>query len=158
MKKSSRKYSIASLFAGCGGLDLGFVGGFEAFGKKYSTRKFEVAWANDIDKNACITFEKYFQKPIVCGDIVEILDGHYPDLLSQKMPDKADIVIGGFPCQDFSLAGKRKGFETTRGVLYKSMVETVSRLRPALFIAENVKGLLSMNDGKAIEIIKNGEK
>ena len=154
MVKKDKKYSVVSLFAGCGGLDLGFIGDFEIFGEKYPTLNFDIVWANDFDKNACSTFEKYFKKPIVCGDIVEILDGKYPDLLSPKMPAKADIVIGGFPCQDFSLAGKRQGFETKRGVLYKSMVETVKRLRPALFVAENVKGLLSMNNGEAIETIK----
>lgn len=151
---NKQKYTVVSLFAGCGGLDLGFLGGFEAFGKKYSTRNFDVVWANDFEKNACISFEKYFKKPIVCGDIVEILKGKYPDLLSAHMPEKADIVIGGFPCQDFSLAGKRKGFGTKRGNLYQSMVETVKRLQPSLFIAENVKGLLSMNKGAAIETIK----
>ena len=61
--------------------------------------------------------------------------------------------MGGFPCQEFSLAGKRRGFRSKRGLLYKSMVETVSRIRPALFVAENVKGLLSMDNGEAIKTI-----
>lgn len=154
IKGKNKKYTVASLFSGCGGLDLGFVGGFEVLGKKYSKRNFDLVWSNDFDKNACLTFEKYFKKPIVCGDIVNILSGTYPDLFAPKMPKSADIVIGGFPCQDFSLAGKRKGFGTKRGNLYQSMVETVKRLKPAIFIAENVKGLLSMNDGGAIETIK----
>ena len=152
--KSTKEYSLVSLFAGCGGLDLGFRGDFKVFGKKFSKRNFDLSWANDFDKSACITFEKNFKKPIVCDDIVEILKGNYSDLFSKKMPEKADVVIGGFPCQDFSLAGKRKGFGGKRGLLYQSMVETVKRLRPAIFIAENVKGLLSMDGGKAIETIK----
>ncbi len=151
--KIKKKYEIVSLFSGCGGLDLGFKGGFEVLGKKFKKNKFELLWANDFDKNACQTYSKNFDEPIVCGDITKILKGEYPDLLSPKMPAKADVVLGGFPCQDFSLAGKRKGFEGNRGQLYKSMVETVRRLRPAVFVAENVKGLLSMNGGKAIEII-----
>ncbi len=83
----------------------------------------------------------------------EILKGKYPDMLCHKMPKKADIVLGGFPCQDFSVAGKRKGFDGTRGIIYRSMVETVKRLRPALFVAENVRGLLSMDNGEAINTI-----
>jgi len=129
------KYSVVSLFSGCGGLDLGFKGGFTSLGKKYSGRDFDIKWANDFDSKACLTFSKNFKDPIVCGDIVKILKGEYPDPLSPHIPKKADVVLGGFPCQDFSLAGKRKGFDALRGLLYKSMVETVARLRPALFVA-----------------------
>jgi DNA (cytosine-5)-methyltransferase 1 len=92
---------------------------------------------------------------IVCADIAEILQGNYPDLYAPKMPEKADVVLGGFPCQDFSYAGKRKGFEGSRGLLYRCMVETVQRLRPAVFVAENVKGLLTMDNGEAINTIIN---
>ena len=152
--KKQKKYTLVSLFAGCGGLDLGFTGGFEVLNKKYTKRNFDLIWANDFEKNACLTFSKYFNKEIVCADIVEVLKGNYPDLSATLMPKKADVVIGGFPCQDFSLAGKRRGFNSKRGNLYQSMVETVRRLEPALFIAENVKGLLSMNGGDAIETIK----
>lgn len=110
-------------------------------------------WANDFDKNASHTFAENFGDPIVCGDIVEILNGTYPSAEDPRMPTKADVVLGGFPCQDFSLAGKRKGFNASRGLLYQSMVETVRRLRPAIFVGENVKGLLSMNNGTAIKQI-----
>jgi DNA (cytosine-5)-methyltransferase 1 len=151
---NKKKYKLVSLFAGCGGLDLGFSGGFTSLGKKYARRNFDLIWANDFEKNACLTFSKYFNKPIVCADIVKVLDGTHQDLFSAQLPKKADVVIGGFPCQDFSLAGKRKGFNSKRGNLYQSMVEVVRRLEPAVFIAENVKGLLSMNDGGAIETIK----
>ncbi|KKQ07693.1 MAG: Cytosine-specific methyltransferase [Parcubacteria group bacterium GW2011_GWB1_36_5] len=152
-KTHNNKYSVVSLFSGCGGLDLGFKGNFSSLGKKYNSRSFEIKWANDFDEKACITFAKNFSDPIVCGDILQILKGNYPDLLSPKMPQKADIVLGGFPCQEFSLAGKRRGFRSKRGILYQSMVETVSRLRPAIFVAENVKGLLSMDNGEAIKTI-----
>jgi len=153
--KASNKYTVVSLFSGCGGLDLGFTGGFKVLGKKYEKRNFEIIWANDIDKNACLTATNFFNKPTICSDIGEILKGNYPDLFSSKLPEKADVVIGGFPCQDFSLAGKRRGFNSKRGTLYRSMVEVIKRLKPAVFIAENVKGLLSMNNGEAIETIKN---
>lgn len=152
-KTHNNKYSVVSLFSGCGGLDLGFKGNFFSLGKKYNSRSFEIKWANDFDEKACVTFAKNFKDPIVCGDIVQILKGNYPDLLSPQMPKKVDVVLGGFPCQEFSLAGKRRGFRSKRGLLYQSMVETVSRLRPALFVAENVKGLLSMDNGEAIETI-----
>jgi len=152
--KKKDKYTLVSLFAGCGGLDLGFKGGFEVLDKKYPRRNFDLVWANDFEKNACLTFSKYFSKEIVCADIVEVLKGNYPDLFSARMPKTIDVVVGGFPCQDFSLAGKRRGFNSKRGNLYQSMVEVVRRLKPALFIAENVKGLLSMNSGQAIETIK----
>jgi DNA (cytosine-5)-methyltransferase 1 len=153
-QKSQKKYTLVSLFAGCGGLDLGFKGDFSSLNKNYEKRNFDFTWVNDFDKNACLTFEKYFKEPIVCGDIVNIVKGSYPDLFSHKLPERADVVIGGFPCQSFSLAGLRKGFDDKRGILYQSMVEIVRRLKPAVFVAENVKGLLSMNGGEAIEIIK----
>lgn len=152
-KTKTKKYTVVSLFSGCGGLDLGFKGGFSILGKKYSPRSFEIKWANDFDEKACLTFSKNFRDPIICGDIVQILKGNSPDMFSPRMPETADVVLGGFPCQDFSLAGKRKGFGGLRGLLYQSMVETVKRLRPALFVAENVKGLLSMDNGEALKTI-----
>ncbi len=150
MKKS---YSIISLFAGCGGLDLGFVGDFEFLGKKYSKRNFEIAWANDFDESACQTFKKYFKHDIVCADIASVLKGRDVSLFDRPMPKTTDIVLGGFPCQDFSHAGKRKGFEGRRGLLYQSMAEVIKRTKPLLFVAENVRGLLTMDGGGAIKTI-----
>ena len=159
-KKIVKPYSIISLFAGCGGLDLGFVGGFDFLGKRYEKRNFEIAWANDIDESACVTFRNYFNEEIVCGDIRKILDDkHNPRYFEKPLPQKADIVLGGFPCQDFSHAGKRKGFDSKRGLLYQSMAEVIKRVQPVLFIAENVRGLLTMNNGEAIQtIVKDFEK
>ena len=155
-----KRFSVISLFAGCGGLDLGFVGGFEFLGKKYTKRNFDIAWANDIDEAACATFRKYFKHDIVCGDISEIIDGkHNSGFFEKPIPQKVDIVLGGFPCQDFSHAGKRKGFNSKRGLLYQSMAEVIKRTKPVLFVAENVRGLLTMNGGEAIQtIIKDFEK
>lgn len=149
-----KQFSIISLFAGCGGLDLGFTGGFEFLGKKYPKRNFKIIWANDIDEAACETFKKYFKYDIVCGDISKILEGrHNSGFFEKPFPQKADIVLGGFPCQDFSHAGKRRGFESKRGLLYQSMAEVIKRTKPVLFIAENVRGLLTMNGGEAIQTI-----
>ncbi len=154
MAKKKKKYSIVSLFAGCGGLDLGFVGDFTSLNKHYSQRDFEIIWANEIDKDFARTFREYFKKDIVVDDINKILYGG-SSLQFNPLPEKADIVLGGFPCQDFSHAGKRRGFNNSngRGLLYKSMIEVIRRTRPVLFVAENVKGLLTMNKGEAVKII-----
>lgn len=161
-RKDSNKFSVISLFAGCGGLDLGFTGDFVALGKKYTERNFEIIWANDIDEAACLTYQKHFKRNIVCGDIAKILvDKHDSAFIGQEqvLPKEVDIVLGGFPCQDFSHAGKRKGFNSKRGLLYQSMAEVIKRTKPVLFVAENVRGLLTMNGGEAMRtIIKDFEK
>lgn len=152
-------FSTISLFTGCGGLDLGFTGDFEFLGKNYQKRNFEIIWANDIDVASCQTFRNYFQHDIMCDDITRILEGKPARLFIRPIPQRADIVLGGFPCQDFSHAGKRKGFNSERGLLYQSMAEVVRRTKPVLFVAENVRGLLTMNNGEAIQtIIKDFEK
>lgn len=157
--KNKNKYSIVSLFAGCGGLDLGFMGNFEFLGKKYSRRNFNISWANDFDEAACQTFRNYFRHDIVCGDINKILNGkHNGGFFEKNIPKKIDIVLGGFPCQDFSHAGKRKGFNSKRGNLYQSMAETIKRTKPLVFVAENVRGLLTINKGEAIKTIINDFK
>lgn len=149
-----KKYTVTSLFTGCGGLDLGFSGGFSFLDKFYPKNNFEIIWANDIDKSSCETYKSYFNHDIVCGDITEIINNEYsPSLFDNAMPESADIIIGGFPCQDFSLAGKRKGFDSQRGLLYQSMVEAVRRAMPLVFVAENVAGLLTMDNGEAIRTI-----
>lgn len=152
--KKNKKYSIVSLFSGCGGLDLGFVGGFTSLGKNYSERKFEIIWANEIDKDFSHTYREYFKHDIATDDIRNVLYGD-SKLSFNPLPEKVDVVLGGFPCQDFSHAGKRKGFTNTsgRGLLYQSMVEVVKRTRPLVFVAENVKGLLTMSKGEAVKII-----
>lgn len=154
MKKEKNKYSVTSLFAGCGGLDLGFLGGFESLEKSYSKRNFYIEWANDVDPSACITFKKYFKHDIVCGSITHILDGSHDSVRTNPLPESTDIVLGGFPCQEFSHAGKRRGFNSEKGVLYRSMGEVIKRTKPLLFVAENVKGLLTIDGGTAIDVIK----
>ncbi len=129
------KYRVSSLFSGCGGMDLGF-----------KLEGFEVVWANDFFTPACKTYELNFGPHIVDGDITKI------DL--KTIPD-AEVMLGGFPCQDFSMIWKRGGITTDRGNLYKQFVNAVALKQPDLFIAENVKGLLTANNGEAIEKIKN---
>ena len=145
-KKSSpltkEKFTVISLFSGCGGMDLGFKGGFEFLGKKYPRLPFEITWANDVNEAACRTYEKNIGAHIVPGDIWKLID---------QMPKSADIVIGGFPCQDISVNGKGAGVDGKRSGLYRAMVEVVSRVQPKIFIAENVKGLLMKHNAGSLD-------
>ena len=131
--KPKEKIDIISLFSGCGGMDLGF-----------SQAGFRILWANDIDRQACDTYERNIGRHIVCGDIQEIDYSTIPS---------ADLILGGFPCQDFSMIWKRGGITTKRGNLYRNFVELVAQKEALMFIAENVKGLMTVNKGKAIRQI-----
>lgn len=123
-------------------MDLGFVGGFEFLNQKYSKNPFEIIWANDINEAACRTYRKNVGGHIFAGDIWRLMD---------EMPNAADVVIGGFPCQDISVNGKGAGVDGKRSGLYRAMVEVVSRTRPKIFIAENVKGLLMKHNARSLE-------
>lgn len=146
MKKELR---VCSLFAGCGGFDLGFELA------EHPEMKFKTIWANDIDKSCTETYRKNFPDVgFIHGDIWEY------DI--DEMPE-CDIILGGFPCQDFSMLRgdevKRKGVTSKRGILYTKFVEAVYKKKPIVFVAENVKGLLSANNGQAIkQIIKDFKK
>lgn len=144
--------TVVSLFSGCGGLDLGFEGGFsvhkDSVNKKTKStwvqlpkNDFKVIFANDIMPQAKKVWQANFSGEYHLESIVNILAKNI------SLP-KADVVIGGFPCQDFSVAGKRKGFSTERGTLYRSMVDVVRKIRPKVFVAENVYGLLSIQGAK----------
>jgi len=146
LASTSDKIRVVSLFSGCGGMDVGFRGNFKFLGKSYKDLGFEIVFANDIDKDACDTYKEYFKHPAVCLDIKEYIDKN------NFIPD-CEVVIGGFPCQDFSLAGKREGFATERGRLYEQMKRVVFLKQPLIFIAENVKGLTNLEG--ALERIKN---
>jgi len=130
------KPRIISLFSGCGGFDLGF-----------HQQGYETVWANDIDHWAVQTFRKN-----ELGKITEksILDIDPYD--SKKIPD-CDIILGGFPCQDFSIIWKQPGLNGNRGNLYKNFLRFIDAKKPKAFVAENVKGLLTANGGKAIHQI-----
>jgi DNA (cytosine-5)-methyltransferase 1 len=105
---------------------------------------YELVWANDFEKSACETYEFNLGGHIVHGDITQL------DL--NEIPD-CDVMIGGFPCQDFSMIWKRGGLETDRGNLYKYFVEAVRLKKPKVFVAENVKGILTANKGQAVDTI-----
>ena len=131
--KIPRERTVVSMFSGCGGLDLGFLGGFKSLDKTYDRLPYRIVWSNDNSPAACETYRQNLGEAIHCGDVWEQLDG---------LPARADIVIGGFPCQDVSINGRRDGIEGVRTGLYRAMVEAVDRVKPKIFVAENVKGLL----------------
>jgi len=132
---------VVSLFAGCGGLDLGFLGDFTYLGQHYPRLHNRIIWANDNNHAACESYKKNIGGHIFCGDINDWID---------SLPESADIVIGGFPCQDVSINGKQQRENGTRTILYKTMIEAIMRLEPTVFVAENVKGLLSSDFGQQI--------
>ncbi len=150
-------YKVVSLFSGCGGLDLGIVGNFNFLNNHYSKNSFDIIWANDINIRACQTIIKNFDHAnVVCGDIVQILDSSHCErsLFDTELTiPPADVVLGGFPCQDFSVAGKRRGLSVERGQLYRSMVKVVALTKPKVFLAENVKGILTWENGSAMNTI-----
>src|SRR5690606_30221677 len=130
-----------SLFSGCGGMDLGFEGNFDFLGRQFAKLPFEVIWANEIDPAACATYAANLGVDPIIGDIWDHVE---------HLPDDVDVVIGGFPCQDVSLNGKRKGINGTRSGLYRAMVEAVARSAPKIFVDENVKGLLMDHNAGAL--------
>ncbi len=180
---------VISLFSGCGGMDLGFEGGFITHNKsvyskpewvsdhvdeqwvKLNPNKFEIIFANDILREAAMTWTynmaKYGYSPDMyrTESIVNLVKQHM--ISGDVFPEQVDIVIGGFPCQDFSVAGKRQGFdshrthdgalrtdnqpsEETRGKLYYWMKRVIDITKPKMFIAENVKGLANLGDIKNV--------
>ena len=133
MKKKS--YKVISLFSGAGGMDIGFI-----------NSGFEIVWANDFFKEAVESYRNNIGDHIVYGDITKIK--------SSEMPDDIDLVIGGFPCQGFSVANTKRSMKDERNFLYKEMLRVIKDKKPKFFVAENVKGILSMENGRVIEMIK----
>ncbi len=127
-----REFTAVSLFCGAGGLDLGF-----------DKAGFRTVWANDFDADACKTHQNWSNAEVVCGDISKV------DV--ETIPD-SDVILGGFPCQGFSLSGPRK-IDDSRNVLYKHYVRIVAAKQPKIFVGENVKGLLTMGNGQIIDAI-----
>lgn len=143
------RIKVASLFCGCGGMDLGVVGGFSYLGKEYAENPFDIVYSVDNDEYCTKIYNENFSHKCIVKDVRQIeID---------KMPE-FDMLIGGFPCQSFSISAQnppRLGYKDERGMLFFEMVKILKERQPRFFVAENVKGLLSANKGKAFPMIIN---
>ena len=140
---------VASLFCGCGGMDLGIQGDFQFLNKQYEKLSFEVVYAADNDTYAAKIYNNNFSHKCEVKDVRDIIPKNLPD---------HDILLGGFPCQSFSISAQnppRLGYKDDRGKLFFEMVNVLKIKQPRFFIAENVKGLLSANKGQAFPMIIN---
>lgn len=131
----SNKLKVGGLFAGIGGIELGF--------KKAG---FKISWANEIDKNAAITYRINHKHKLFEKDLKE---------LQTNEVEKIDILTGGFPCQAFSVAGHRKGFEDDRGNVFFEILRFIDDLEPKVLFLENVKNLKGHDNGKTFETVIN---
>ena len=190
-RSKSKTFRMLSLFSGCGGMDLGFEGNFSVLKSSINEilhpdfiekelnngfvnlrkTRFKTVFANDILKDARNAWVNYFSKrghdveSYQTESIVDLVKLHQNG--TNVFPENIDIVTGGFPCQDFSVAGKRNGFnshknhkgelnsknsatEETRGKLYMWMKQVIEITQPKIFIAENVKGLVNLSNVKDI--------
>lgn len=134
-KINNKKFLVGELFAGIGGIGLGF--------KKAG---FQIIWANEIDKAACHTYSKNFSHLIINDDMKNISPEQLP---------KIDILTGGFPCQAFSIAGYRKGFNDDRGNLFFDILRFIKILQPRIVFLENVKNLKAHDNGNTFKIIQH---
>lgn len=124
---------VVSLFSGAGGLDLGF-----------KMAGHDIIWANDLYGDAVETYRANLGDHIVCEDIFAVKAEDVPD---------CDIVIGGFPCQGFSVANTKRNIADERNQLYKQLTRIISEKRPKFFLAENVKGIMSLGKGEVLKMI-----
>lgn len=129
-------YTCASFFAGVGGIDKGFerAGGFKT------------VYANEFDPFPAKTFERNFNLKVDCRDIRNIKASEIPDF---------QVMLAGFPCQAFSVAGQRKGFndEKGRGTLFFELVRIIKEKKPEIIFLENVKNLVTHNNGNTFKVI-----
>lgn len=149
----NKKLKVASFFCGCGGMDLGIQGGFGYLEIQYKTLPFEIVYAIDNDSYSTTIYNDNFTHKCETKDVRKIKHEELPQF---------DILLGGFPCQSFSISAQnppRIGYKDDRGKLFFEMVKALQAKQPRFFIAENVKGLLSANKRKAFPlIIKEFEK
>ena len=135
-KNDYKNFNVVSLFSGCGGMDLGFSQGFDYLNEKFEPLPFNIAWANDYDRFAMEVYNRNFETQLQALDIREV-DFEDVDIGGQDV----DVLIAGFPCQEFSLSGPRNGLTSERGKLYLEISRALKTFRPKIFMAENVPGI-----------------
>jgi DNA (cytosine-5)-methyltransferase 1 len=138
----AKRLKTVSLFSGGGGLDLGF-----------SAAGYSIMLANDIDPYSCKTIEinkgkkNYLDKPIILNEDIQTLTPKKLQSLSSNGVGKIDVVIGGPPCQAFSVFGRRKGLKDPRGNLIWEYIRIINHFKPKVFVFENVDGLKTIHQG-----------
>ncbi|OEZ48011.1 modification methylase HaeIII [Janthinobacterium sp. MP5059B] len=137
-------FDVVSFFAGCGGLDLGFQGGFKYGKENFKKLPFKIVKAYDIEEACNTTYS------LNIGNHFEVADLANADV---KLMPKSDVLIGGFPCQEFSICGPKGGSDSKRGALFRAMSRYAKQHKPMLVIAENVAHILRINNGKDLETI-----
>ena len=126
--------TVSGLFAGVGGIEIGF-----------KQAGFDIVWSNEIDEKASKTFRKNHSNLLITDDIHNISSDSVPD---------TDIIVGGFPCQAFSVAGYRKGFEDERGEVFFQLARIISQKLPRVIFIENVKNLVGHDNGNTYKVIR----
>lgn len=134
-----KQYNVIDLFCGCGG----FSKGFEEAG-------FSVRFGIDMWKDATVTYQKNFPNAVVLNEDITQISGYDILKMTNMSADEVDVIIGGPPCQGFSVSGKRM-IDDERNKLYKSFVEIVSQIKPKMFVMENVPGLVRLFKGQVAE-------
>lgn len=140
--QTPRKYNIAAFFSGVGGIELGFE----------QTNEFRVVYANEFDKYARLTYSLNY--PNTHLDSRDIHAVPAEEVLDQHGEDNIDIIVGGFPCQAFSIAGYRKGFDDDRGDLFFELLRIIEAKKPKVIFVENVKNMVSHDHGNTFKVIR----
>ena len=140
--KTQNKYNIAAFFSGVGGIELGFE----------QTNKFRVVYANEFDKYARETYSLNYPDTKLDARDIHIVPAD--EVVDQDGNDNIDIVVGGFPCQAFSIAGYRKGFEDDRGDLFFELLRIIEAKKPKAIFVENVKNMVSHDHGNTFKVIR----
>ena len=162
-ERRNMRIKYLSLFSGIGGFELGIQQAYENYNRldlqKQTTEDIRAGESNskslscrrptcigysEIDKYAIQVYKKHFPNHKNYGDINKINANDLPDF---------DLIVGGFPCQSFSIAGKRRGFKDTRGTLFFEIARIIRKKQPRLLLLENVKGLLSHDQGNTFTTI-----
>lgn len=145
--KKKNTYSVVSYFSGCGGLDLGFRGDFRYHDEEYPRLPFDICAAYDFEKHCVETYNGFFgEGSATIADLSKIDVTTVP---------KAQILIGGFPCQEFSSCGPLGGLESERGRLYQTLITYMNQYKPLMVIGENVINLERMENGEVIKTIRS---